>query len=55
MLEKLLLAATVTFSLTAFIGLNSQVAPQPSTINQLEQPIRVAKNLPDRLLDHLSQ
>lgn len=53
MFEKLLLAATITFSLNLFIGISVQskqqptVAPPPTTAQVNQQPVYFAKALQD--------
>ena len=55
MFEKLFLAATITFSMSLFIG-TSQTTSLPSLADQTENAIvQVSKLLPDRLLQKLSQ
>ncbi|MBW4581904.1 MAG: hypothetical protein KME42_20245 [Tildeniella nuda ZEHNDER 1965/U140] len=49
MFEKLLLAATITFSLNLFIGMSVQTTKQPTVIAQLtDYPVYVAKAQDDR-------
>ena len=55
MFEKLLLAATITFSMSLFIG-TSQTTSLPSLAIQAERNlVKVAKLLPDRPLPKLSE
>lgn len=55
MFEKLLLAATITFSMSLFIG-TSQTISLPSLAVQAEQDLsKFAKLMPDRPWQKLSQ
>lgn len=48
MFEKLLLAATITFSLNLFIGMGVQSTKQPTVIVQsTDRPVYIAKAQPN--------
>jgi hypothetical protein len=50
MFEKLLLAATITFSLNLFSGLRPQVTPPQLSTHPLAETLQIARDVPNKPL-----